>query len=76
MNDYVGQVSLNCDGLPSGVMVSFDPADVTLNAGGKGSLSLNLAVSSTAEKGIYSISWGVISGNHEAAGLGFLLQVS
>jgi hypothetical protein len=39
-------------------------------------LTLTLTVSSTAEKGVYSISWGVISGNHEGAGLGFLLQVS
>jgi len=76
LNDYAGQVSLNCYDLPSGVVASFDPADVTISAGGKESLTLTLTVSLTAEKGIYSISWGVVSGNHEAAGLGFLLQVS
>jgi len=75
-NDYAGQVSLNCYELPSGVIASFDPADVTISAGGKGSLTLTLTVSSTAEKGVYSISWGVISEHHEGAGLGFLLQVS
>ena len=76
LHDYVGLVSLNCYGLPSGLIVSFDPADVTLTAGGVGSLILTLTVSSTAAKGVYPISWGVVSGQHEGTGLGFLLQVS
>jgi len=76
LHDYVGPVSLNCYGLPSGVTASFDPADVTLNTGGVGSLTLTLTVSSTAAKGVYPISWGVVSGQHEGTGLGFLLQVS
>lgn len=76
LHDYAGQVSLNCYGLPSGVAASFDPADVTLNPGGAGTLTLTLTVSSTTAKGVYPVSWGVVSGHHESAGLGFLLQVS
>jgi len=76
LHDYVGPVSLNCYGLPSGLIASFDPSDVTLNAGGVGTLTLTLTVSSTAVKGVYLISWGVVSGQHEGTGLGFLLQVS
>src|SRR3989337_1247521 len=65
-NDYAGAVSYSCDhyyqylgavtdGLPSGVTASFDPASVTVTAGGKASSTLTLTVSSTATKGVYTL---------------------
>ena len=86
-NDYAGAVSFSfvyysqlpggvTGGLPSGVTASFDPASVTVTAGGKASSILTLTVSSTATKGVYTL---FVETNHEQGGIGgtvLLLQVS
>ena len=53
--DFAGALSLSCAQLPSGVTATFDPASVTLTAGGEVSSTLTLTVSATAQKGIYQI---------------------
>jgi len=54
-SDFAGALSLSCTQLPSGVTATFDPASVTLTAGGEASSTLTLSVSATAQKGIYQI---------------------
>lgn len=76
LNDYAGAVSLNCIQLPSGVTATFDPASVTLTAGGKASSTLTLTVSSTATKGIYAVDIDLSTEQLGTGGLGLLLQVS
>jgi uncharacterized membrane protein len=53
--DFAGVLSLSCTELPSGVTATFQPASVTLTAGGEASSTLTLKASATAQKGIYHI---------------------
>jgi prolipoprotein diacylglyceryltransferase len=74
--DFVGEGSLDCMQLPSGVTVAFSPANVTLTAGGKASSTLTLMVNSTAAKGIYPVDVVYSTEQHINIWLALLLQVS
>ncbi len=74
--DYVGVVSLSCSQLPSGVTASFDPASVTLTAGGKASSTLTLMASSTATKGNYWVNIDLLYEDNRSSGVALMLQVS
>lgn len=76
LNDFVGAVSLDCMQLPSGVTATFDPASVTLTAGGKASSTLTLTISSTATKGIYPVDIDLSTEQLGTGGFGLLFQVS
>jgi hypothetical protein len=87
LNDYAGAVSFSFDsycqylgamsgGLPSGVTASFDPASVTVTAGGQASSILTLTVSSTATKGVYTMFVEISYEQGGIEGVGLLLQVS
>lgn len=76
LNGFVGEVSLNCNVLPSGVTVSFNPESSSVTAGGKVSSTLTFTVSSTAPKGIYQAYINMDYGSGEIGGYGLLLQVS
>jgi hypothetical protein len=76
LKDYVGAVSLNCMQLPSGVTAAFDPATLTITAGGKASTTLTLTVSSTATKGIYPVNIDLSYEQGGTGGFGLLFQVS
>jgi hypothetical protein len=76
LNDYAGAVSLDCTQLPSGVTAAFDPASVTLTAGGSATSTLTLTVSSAATKGIYGVDIDLSTEQLGTGGLGLLLQVS
>ena len=76
MNDFVGEVSLDCMQLPSGVTATFSPASVTLTAGGKASSTLTLTVSSTATKGTYGVDLELNTEQLGTGGFVLLFQVS
>ena len=76
LRGYVGAVSLSCMQLPSGVTAVFDPASVTLTAGGSASSTLTLTVSSTAAKGIYPVDIELSYEQGGTGGFGLLFQVS
>ena len=76
MNDVVGEVSLDCMQLPSGVTATFSPASVTLTAGGKASSTLTLTVSSTAAKGIYGVDIDLNTEQLGTGGFALLFQVT
>jgi uncharacterized membrane protein len=76
MNDFVGEVSLECVQLPSGVTATFSPASVTLSAGGKASSTLTLTVSSTATKGTYAVDVELNTEQLATGGFALLLQVT
>ena len=74
--DFVGEGSLDCMQLPSGVSATFGPASVTLTAGGKASSTLTLTANSTATKGIYPVEVVYSTEQHNNIWLALLLQVS
>jgi YbbR domain-containing protein len=76
LNEYVGEVSMSCNVLPSGVTAAFNPESGSVTAGGKVSLILTLTVSSTATKGIYQVYIDLDYGGGGIGGYGLLLQVS
>ena len=76
LNNYVGEVSMSCNVLPSGVTAAFNPASGSVTAGGKVSSTLILTVSSTATKGIYQVYIDLDYDGGGIGGYGLLLQVS
>ena len=76
LNDYVSEVSMSCNVLPSGVTAAFNPESGSVTAGGKMSSTLTLTVSSTATKGIYQVYIDLDYGGGGIGGYGLLLQVS
>lgn len=76
LNNYVGEVSMSCNVLPSGVTAAFNPASGSATAGGKVSSTLTLTVNSTATKGIDQVYINLDYGGGGIGGYGLLLQVS
>ena len=76
LNNFAGEVSLNCARLSSGVTATFSPASVTLAAGGKASSTLTLAVSSTATKGTYGMDIELNTEQLATGGFALLFQVA
>ncbi len=75
MNDIAGEVSLDCMQLSSGVTATFNPASVTLTAGGKASSTLALTVSSTATKGTYGVDIELNTEQLGTGGFALIFQV-
>ena len=76
LNSFMGEVSMNCTVLPSGVTAAFNPESSSITADGKISSTLTLTVGSTVTKGIYQVYINMDYGSGEISGYGLLLQVT
>ena len=76
MKDFVGEVSLECTQLPSGVKATFNPVSVALTAGEKVLSTLTLTVNSNTTKGTYAVDVELNTEQIGTGGFVLLFQVT